>query len=491
MGIQFSGLASGLDTQSIIADLMKLERTKSEKVEKQKTMVEWKKEAWKEMNNKIYSFYKSELFNFKSSSTYNKKTVTSSNTSAIKINSSPDGVNGSHDVEVTNVAKGSFLTGTELGSTVTSSTTMGELAVFAEGETKALQIKLADGDAFQEITVAATDTISSVINKIKDLDLDLNISFDNNFKRIFTSSQNTGDGIKLSVSGDDSLLTALGFGAANRTGSLGEDATFVYNGATLSSSTNEVSVNGISMTILGEGSSTISVSQNTDEIYDSIKSFLTKYNELIAEITEKTSAASARKFSPLTAEEKDAMTETEVELWEGKIKGALFRNDQTLIDISSSLRNTLTINQGVDTSSFSIKNLADLGIVTGNYTEKGLLHIQGDEDDTLYALKENKLRKAIEEDPDGVMELMTALGGQLYSDFGEKMKSSSLSSAFTFYNDKQLDKQVSAYETELEKLEERYTVIEERYYSQFTAMEQAMQKSQSTSDWLSQQLGGM
>lgn len=491
MGIQFTGLASGLDTQSIIADLMKVERTKSEKVEKQKTLLEWKKEAWKEMNTKLYSFYRTELFSFKSSSTYNKKTLTSSNTSAVVLNSSPESIVGTHEVNVTAVAKGSFLTGTELADTVTSSTTMGELTTFAADETKTLQIKLAESDAFQEISISASDTVASVISKIKDLGLDLNASFDSNFNRFFLSSKETGADVKLSLGGDDALLTALGFAADNRVGSLGKDAAFTYNGANLTSSTNDINVNGISMSIRGEGTSTISVTQDVDGIYNAVKSFIKKYNEIITEMNEKTGAESARKFSPLTAEEKEAMTEDEVKLWETKIKDSLLRNDQTLVGINSSLRNTLTLNSGVDTSGFSIKSLSELGIVTGNYTEQGLLHIEGDEDEALLGLKENKLKKALEEDPDGVAELLTALGEQIYSDFADKMKSSTLSSALTFYNDKQIDKQVADYEDKLFDLEDRYASVEERYYKQFTAMEQAIQQANSTGDWLAQQLGGM
>ncbi len=489
MAIQFTGMASGLDTSSIISDLMKVERTKSEKITKQKTLVEWKKDAWKAMNSKLYSFYKTELFNFKSASTYNKKSLTSSNTSAVAINSSPNGIKGSHDIEVTAVAKGSFLTGASLGSTVTSSTTMGELVSFAEGETKTLQVKLADSEEYKEISISASDTVSSTITKLNGLGIDMNASFDNNFKRVFLSTKDTGADAHITVNGDDSLLTALGFGSSNRVGTAGQDAAFIYNGTSLTSASNEISVNGLSLSIKGIGSSTISVAQDTEAIYQSVKSFITKYNELITEINEKTGAASAKDYDPLTSEEKEAMAEDEVKLWEDKIKSSLFRNDQKLGDLGDILRNTLTTNSGVSTSGFDFTSLSTLGIVTGNYTEKGLLHIEGDEDEALLGGKTNKLRNAIEENPDGVMELMTALGNKIYTEFGNKMRSSSLNSALTFYNDKQLDNQLKDYEEKLALLEDRYDAIESRYSKQFTAMEQAIQQSNSTSSWLSQQLG--
>jgi len=89
------------------------------------------------------------------------------------------------------------------------------------------------------------------------------------------------------------------------------------------------------------------------------------------------------------------------------------------------------------------------------------------------------------------MELFTSLGEKLYNDMNIKMRSSTLSSALTFYNDKNIDKQISDFDTKISELETRLASVEARYYKQFTAMEQAMQQSNSTSNWLTQQLGGL
>ncbi|VDN48551.1 Flagellar hook-associated protein 2 [Petrocella atlantisensis] len=491
MAIQFTGLASGLDTQSIIKDLMKVERTRVETVEKDKVLAEWKKEAWSSMNTKLYSFYKEELFSFKSAGTYSKKKLTSSNENLVSLNTSSGAVRGSHSIEVTTMAKGSFLTGETLTG-VTSTTTAGEMMTFADPDTKNLTISLDGGVTTQQITIEASDTMANITSKIKDLGLDLNVSYDSNFNRLFLSSTNTGSEMELQVAGDEEVLNGLGFILGNRIGTAGSDATFKYNGTDLTSSTNEVIVNGLSFNILGEGgSSTISVTQDTEAIYDSVKSFVTKYNELMLEMDGKISADSARTYKPLTSEEKSAMSEDDIKLWEEKIKVSLLRRDDTLTSIMSGMRNTLTLSSGVDTTGFTFRNLSSLGIVTGSYTEKGVLHIDGDEDDDLYSIKENKLRNAINEDPDAVMELMTSLGNKLYSDMSDKMKSSSLSSALTFYNDKMMDNQVKSFDTKMSELEVRLASIEERYYKQFTAMEKAMQQANSTGNWLAQQLGGL
>lgn len=494
MAIQFTGIASGMDTNAIVADLMRLQRTKVDKIQKDKTMLEWRKDAWKEMNTKLFSFYKKELFAFKSTSTYRTKTLTSSNVGVVSTNASPMAINGSHELEIKAMAKASFLTGEKLevdknNKAITASTTMGELIDFG-GSAKTLNIRLDNGD-YKAVTVNEGDKLSDVLNNIKKVNPDININFDSKFNRIFVSSKQTGEGIKLDFSGDNDLLNALGFSFENRIGTDGKNAIFIYNGTELTSQTNDIVVNGISLTIKGEGKSTISVTQDIDGVYNAVKDFIKKYNELVEEINTKINAPSARKYKPLTSDEKKGMAEDEIKLWEEKIKTSILRNDDILTNITRSMRNILTLHEGVDTSNFSYKNLSNLGIVTGPYTEGGLLHIEGDEEDSLYGVKENKLRKAIEENPEGVMELLTSLGDALYSDMADKMKSTKLSSALTFYNDKQIDEQVKDYEKRIEDFEERLTRMEERYYRQFTAMEKAIQQSNSTANWFAQQLGGM
>jgi flagellar hook-associated protein 2 len=358
-------------------------------------------------------------------------------------------------------------------------------------------LTIGDGTSQEDIVIQGTDTVASLISAIKSKDLDINVNFDANYGRIFMSSKSTGAEAQLSVSGDNNdIVKALGFVnddvSTSATINAGANAQFSYNNVALESSSNEVSVNGLSLTLLAEGgaTSTISVTQDTDAIYDKVKAFVLKYNEIADMMNTKLDADSARGYDPLTDEEKEVMSDKDIELWETKIKDSLLRRDGTLSTLRSDMRNTLTLSQGVTTGS-EYKYLSDLGIVTGSYTEKGMLHIEGDEDDSLYAIKDNKLRNAIEEDPEKVMEFLTALGDKLYSNMNERMKSTTLSSSLTFYEDKAIDNKVKEYDERIADLEERLARVEERYYQQFTAMEKAMQQSNSTADWLSQQLAGL
>ncbi len=278
-------------------------------------------------------------------------------------------------------------------------------------------------------------------------------------------------------------------GAGGMTVFAASDAKVTVNGAVIESSTNSINVNGLNLELVsakpGETIS-IGVTQNTDEVYNMVKNFVKEYNELLGELNDAYYAESARGYDPLTDEQKDAMSETEVEKWETKIKTSLLRRDNTLNSLLNAMRTTLDGCVTVDGEDYA---LSSFGICTTKYTEKGKLHIYGDQDDPDGMMYEDKLRKAIEEDPDKVMEVLQTISKNLYDTMADKMKATELSSALTFYNDKQLTKELTGYKEQLSKEEDRLTEIEDRYYKQFASMETALSKLSSQSSSLASMLG--
>jgi flagellar hook-associated protein 2 len=272
-----------------------------------------------------------------------------------------------------------------------------------------------------------------------------------------------------------------------------------YNGAEITGKTNTISANGLTFTLkkVTAGMDTpgdttddevinLSVEDNTQAVYDMVKDFVTKYNELVKEMNEVFYAPSAKGFDPLTDEEKETMTDDQIEKWETKIKDSLLRRDDTLGSILSTMRSSLTASVEVDGKDYT---LSSFGIGSANYTEKGILHITGDKDDSLLSASENKLMKALTEDPDTVMQVFNKLAGDLYGTLNEKMSSTSLRSALTLYNDKEMTKSVTNYKEDLKELEDKLKTIEDRYYKQFAAMETAMAKMNSQSSSLASMLG--
>jgi len=271
-----------------------------------------------------------------------------------------------------------------------------------------------------------------------------------------------------------------------------KDTEVEYNGATLTSNTTNISVSGLELEILGttEGETVnITVTNDVSGIYDTIKDFLSEYNALLKEMNSYYNADSAKGYDVLSDDEKEAMKDSEVEKWEDKIKDSLLRRDSTLNSIISSFRNKM---MGTFTASNGrTYSLSSIGISTsGDYAEGGLLHIRGDEDDAEYADEKNVLKQLLEEDPDAVTDVFTHLTENLYTDLQKKMSRTPLSSALTFYNDKEMNSQLSDYKTRIAKLESKFNDMEDRYYKQFTAMEKAMANMQSQQNSLASYLGG-
>ena len=95
----------------------------------------------------------------------------------------------------------------------------------------------------------------------------------------------------------------------------------------------------------------------------------------------------------------------------------------------------------------------------------------------------------LEEDPDTVKEVLSGLASNLYDSLNKKMGTTTLSSALTFYNDKEMASQLSDYKKEISDWESKLSDMEEKYYSQFSAMETALAKIQSQQNTLSSYLG--
>lgn len=269
------------------------------------------------------------------------------------------------------------------------------------------------------------------------------------------------------------------------------DSEIVLDGAVLSGNTNEFTVNGLTIglkNVTAEGQSiTLNTTTDTDAIYNMVKDFVKKYNEVLEELNEKYNAETAKGYDPLTDEQKQVMTDDQIEKWETKIKDSLLRRDNTLDGILSVMRSSLLTTTKVDGKTYS---LASFGIQTSSdYTEKGKLHIFGDADDDTYSTETNKLKEAIEANPDAVMKTLSDAGQALYEALTKKMERTSLSSAMTFYNDKKMDSDQTAYKKQIKELEEKLTDLEDRYYKQFTAMEKAMTQMQSQTNALSSLTG--
>lgn len=264
----------------------------------------------------------------------------------------------------------------------------------------------------------------------------------------------------------------------------GKDATIILNKATYTSNTNNFAINGLTITAEAKTDSEITITTNTDTdaVYDSIKDFFKEYNALIKSMDEAYNASSSKGYEPLTSDEKEAMSEDEVKEWEKKIKDSLLRKDATLGSASSSMKNLMAQSFEINGKKYS---LASFGIKTQGYfdaadNEKGVYHIDGDKDDDVSSGNDDKLRAAIASDPDTVISFFSQLATSVYNDLSKKMASSSVSSAYTLYNDKQMTKEYTSYTSKISDKEDEITKWEDYYYKKFSSMESALAKLNQT-----------
>ena len=277
----------------------------------------------------------------------------------------------------------------------------------------------------------------------------------------------------------------------------GQDAIIRLNDVEYTNASNSITVNGLTINaqaVTGDGDeNAITITTETDSqgIYDKIKGFLKEYNELVNEITKLYNAASSKGYEPLTDDEKEAMSDKEIEKWETKIKDSLLRNDDTLNGVLTSMTRAMSSTVEVGGRKYSLGSfgIQTLGVLNAATNEQNAYHIDGDEDDTITSGKKDKLMSMINSDPDTVMSFFQQLTTNLYNELGDKMKSSSLSSVYTIYNDKQMDQQYKEYTSLIKQWEEKISTKEDYYYSKFSSMESALAKLNSTQSSLSGYFG--
>jgi flagellar hook-associated protein 2 len=278
----------------------------------------------------------------------------------------------------------------------------------------------------------------------------------------------------------------------------GQDAIIELNGAEFVSNSNSFQINGLTINakaLTDEDEDeiiTITTDTDVDAIYDKIKNFFKEYNELMTEMSTKYNAASAGDYEPLTEEEQEELSETQLEKWENILKTASLRRDGTLSTVMSSVKSVLIKGYEIDGKTYSLSSfgIKTLGYFTAEDNEKANYHIDGDPDDESSKANEDKLKAALVADPENTIEFFSTMMKDLYKTLSDKLsKSTSTSSAFKIYNDKTMQSQYDSYTKKLSNWEKKIEDYREKYVKKFSAMETAMAKLQSQTSALSSFFG--
>ncbi|MGE6855466.1 flagellar hook-associated protein 2 [Bacillus sp. FSL K6-2841] len=500
---RITGFSNVFDIDEIVSKLMKTEQAPLDKMTRQKQTLEWQRDSYREVNSKVKELDDliSKL-NLTYPSTYGAKKVTSSNESAVTATGSTNATSGS--INVTQLATASvFKSSGASGFTAANGTFTFEVTTPDSTTPKTVTINTTD-----------TDTLDSIMSKLNNSQLGVTAYkgqiFDgtNYVDTIALTSRTTGEGVSIKATDGNSasFLTQLGFQVDGDNKLVattqGQKAQYEINGLKMENNNNTFTQAGITYELKGTTDKPVSlnVSTDVDTIFDKIKQFVDKYNELVEQVNGKVNEKRNRDYHPLTAEEKKAMSDKEVELWETTAKSGLLRSDSILRGGASKIRSDFYAD--ITTSDANKIHITQIGITTSNkYKDGGKLEIN-----------EEKLRKAIEEDPQKISQMF--ISGSLNVDSKDKDKAqqqyneqgiihrvkNSLS-AFTKsiqtkagsttmeLKEYGLGKDLDSLTKRMDTFQDRLKLVEARYYKKFNAMDSAIQKLNNQSGYLSQLLG--
>ena len=116
---RITGLATGIDTESMIEQLMSAQRKSVESLERDKTSIEWQREALLDVNSKLLAF-RSEALNMKLQGTYKSYTANSSSPKNVMATATTEAQEGNYRITVKQLATQTTLTGETKEQKITS-----------------------------------------------------------------------------------------------------------------------------------------------------------------------------------------------------------------------------------------------------------------------------------------------------------------------------------------------------------------------------------
>lgn len=509
MEMRIGGLASGMDIDKIVEDLMRAERIPLEKMKQEKQILEWRRADYREMNNLLRQLDETIFSGILMESTFLQKTVSSTNEDAVSAKALSLENNVTTQISVSQLAKvssgvsqTSIYSDPQFDPNATLESQSAYLKSTNFGTQFTLKVFQPDGTVAQQTFTVdpATESLNDILDKINASGLGVTAYYDEVTGKVAISTNHTGDnqdttvlnGAEIVVDEMDGQFfsSVLQFGTTELAAN-GQNAVFTLNGLTTERTTNTFTINDVTYTLKQVTTSPVTISTATDVegIFESIKGFVEKYNETIEKINQELNEERYRDYPPLTDRQREELSEHEIELWREKARSGMLANDRILPEGLSQMRLDLySPVQGLDPA---FDQLSEIGISTSDdYTERGKLIID-----------EAKLKEAIRTNPQAVYELFTNDGAtfdekgialRLRETIGntiEKVEQKAGNAGDT-YAQYFMGRKLNRLEEEIDAFQARLDRIEDRYWRQFTAMEQAIQRANQQTYFLMQQFSG-
>jgi flagellar hook-associated protein 2 len=447
--ITSAGVGSGLDVESIISQLVALERRPIDKLDSKRSIINAQISAYGSLKSKISAF-ESAMAALSKTASFKKFSGTSSDEDIFTATVDSSAARGSFAVEVQALAARDKISAGPYASIDTQIGT-GTLT-------------LAVGSESFDITVdSSNNTVSGLRDAINSASDNTGVTAslvntDAGYRLILSSNQTgTSNALTVTVSGDgdgnntdNSGLSSLAYdvsgGVTNATAiTTAKDAVITIDGFTVTNSSNTFAdaLQGVTFTAKSLGTASLEVQRDDGAIVESVKSFVDAFNALRTEI--KTQRA-------------------------GQLEA-----DSTLLSIERGIVDVLNSGNAISGSAFSYLIQAGISI-----DKNGVMQV--DEDDVISALNS---------DFNSFVSLFSAEGEGFAARFESLADSWLQNDGLIEAREDGLESQVKRIDNDKIRLEARIDIVEARLRSQYSALDTLVSQLSSTGSFLSQQLASL
>lgn len=550
---RITGLATGLDVDTLVKETMQAYQTKIDTVDQQKKVVELQQEMYREVITDCRNFYNDYFDISKSNSILLQKnwsaTTFESSSSAVTVTGGAGAEAANYSVKVESIAKAaSFkLESSNANGTVYINNVKVELG---NDKSDAEKVKIinealkgkgvtAKYSEFEKGIILTTDKLGSdetisfttqapkemqekndyFKDLIKDFEDNKNVTITNGRKeftfkidvtqvtvdctdgiseeKIKEAMKKNGMDIVEEKSGGFKITYPADSKAVKANGSDCR-ATITKDGKTyevVGNKTNNITLDGVTFKFNNVTKEDAQITGKADvtKVKENIVKFVNDYNKLMEKLNTLITEKRDKSYMPLTDAQRKEMSESEIELWEKKVKEGQLSRDSDLTRIRNAMKSTMSSLVGGTSS--SLKSIGITPVADYNGTKNGT-----------FTIDEDKLTSALENNMEDVMKLFVSTGTdkdesdkgllqKLKSVFdtetqtnkGSLIKKAGIVGSSTASNNT-LSKQITKYEEKISRMQTIFSSKQQALYTKYSRLETLMNNLNSQSNYLTSML---
>lgn len=465
--MEIPGYNSGIDVDSIVSQLMSIERKPIENYELKKQLIDKKTNIYDDIKSRIENL-KTCASTLTNESTFNVFSAAYSKDSVISASIGSTASSGSYSITVSMLAKAHTVGSDKQTDDETSLGISGNIKINGK-----------------DVVITGTDSLKNIMDNINSTDdIGVTATIVDNVLKVKRSE--TGS-TEITFEDDSSTHALRSLGILDTDDQIknefvtASNSKIIIDGQTIEKSTNEINdvITGVTLTLVKEDTATLTISRNNSSIISNIQSFVNQYNSIVDLIYSQTS------------ERKVISPQTDGDYLKGLVSGDSFL-DGIRYELGSLMLNVVN---GLDDEN---SNLAKIGITKTAF-------VSNSNNTDLIIGKINidtaKLTEALNEDPDNVKNLFMKNAGVDDLEEGDygvaaRVKQyidrlTDISSGFFATKSANFESEIKMLDDTITRFNKRMDIREETLRKQYTLLETAMSSSDMQSAWLTAQMSGL